>query len=84
MFCNVSERYKPQNLCAAGIFHASAQNNNELHVYDFTWHYFDLEIFSKLSTGNVASSEIYYHKMSMLLLTDITQRKQKCKIPVCI
>ena len=34
LFCNVSERDKPQNLCAAGTFHAPAQRNNEL--YDFT------------------------------------------------
>ena len=77
MFCNVSERDKPQTLCAAGTFHPSTQTNNELHVYDFTekiknmaLFLDDLEIFSKLSTGNVASSEIYYHKICLNALVN--------------
>ena len=69
IFCNTVESDKPETLCAAGTFHALAQKNNEQHIREFTekvknmaLFLDELEIFSKLSTGDAASSEVFYHK----------------------
>ena len=59
LFCNTVESDKPENLCAAGTSQASAQKNNEQHAHEFTekvknmaLFLDELEIFSKLSTGD--------------------------------
>ena len=58
-----------ENLCAAGTMHTTSEKVNEKHVQNFTEKLSekalklnDSHVLTKLSTGNVATNEIFYHK----------------------
>ena len=83
MFCKKND--KSENICAAGTFHAKSNKNNEQHVRDFTEKvkrmsiYLDkMDIHSLLSSGDVASNELFYHSScykSLINQYNSTKRK---------
>ena len=67
--CLCEEDEEVINLCAAGTFHASVMENDLPHVKRLTeeWKSMasfleDSNLLIRLSGGNVASNELYYHK----------------------
>ena len=65
IFCKHSDN--AENLCAAGALHATAKKVKLDHVTIFTEKLNSMavepdDVLSKLSSGDVASNEIYYHK----------------------
>ena len=68
IFCKHS--YNAENLCAAGTLHATTKKVKLDHVSIFTEKLKSMavevgndDVLSKLSSGDVASNEIYYNKI---------------------
>ena len=67
--CFCHEIYVETNLCVAGVYHTKRTKNDVKHVLNLTKKWIDMAkainddvLLRKLSDGDVAAKELYYHK----------------------
>ena len=79
-FCRLED--VESNLCAAGTFHAKRNKANSSHVHSITQKWIEMakitgddELLRILSTGDVASNEVFYHKPAIKGCLQLFERK---------